>query len=194
MINKKHLSHLVWIDLEMSGLNPEVDVILEIATIITDNELNVIAQGPSYAIWQPDEILNNMNSWCTRQHGRTGLIEEVRNSDVRIEKACDATINFVKQHCLPQKAVLAGNSIWVDRMFLQKYMPNLVSYLHYRLIDVSSVKELVQRWYPNNPKIEFKKGDSHRALDDVQASIEELAHYRKYFFINQAPGTGKANN
>jgi len=184
MSKKKHLSHLVWIDLEMSGLNPEVDVILEVATIITDNELNVIAQGPTYAIWQPDEILNNMNSWCTRQHGRTGLIDEVRNSDIRIEKACDDTINFVRQHCLPQRAVLAGNSIWVDRLFLQKYMPNLLVYLHYRLIDVSSVKELVQRWYPNNPKIDFKKGDSHRALDDVQASIDELAHYRKYFFIS----------
>lgn len=184
MIKKKHLSHLVWIDLEMSGLNPEVDVILEISTIITDNELNIIAEGPTYAIWQPDEILNNMNSWCQRQHGRTGLTDAVRNSDIRIEKASDDTINFVKKHCLPERGVLAGNSIWVDRMFLQKYMPNLVNYLHYRLIDVSSIKEVIQRWYPHNPKAEFKKSDVHRAQEDIKSSIAELAHYRKYFFIN----------
>lgn len=179
----KKTSHLVWIDLEMTGLNPERDVILEIATIITDNQLNIIAEGPSFVIHHPESVLNHMDEWCIKQHGKTGLTDQVIKSEIKLEKAYQDTLTFIKQYCAPRTGVLAGNSIWVDRQFLVKYMPEIVQHMHYRLIDISSVKELIRRWYPHNSHIEFKKDDNHRALEDVRGSIKELEHYRKYFFV-----------
>lgn len=174
----------VWIDLEMTGLNPEIDVILEIATIITDNELNIIAQGPSLIIHQPDTALNLMDQWVRNIHTKSGLLDAVQKSKVSIHEAAEETLEFIKQHCPPQTGVLAGNSVWQDRNFLVKYMPQITNHLHYRLIDVSSIKELIQRWYPDNSHVKFKKPDNHRAMEDIEASIKELAHYRHFFFIS----------
>lgn len=184
MAKNEVLGNLVWLDLEMTGLVIATDVILEIATVITDGNLNVIAQGPRLVIHQPEEKLAAMGKWCQDQHGKTGLIEEVRNSNVSLHEAEEAIFVFLKQNCAPGTGMLAGNTVWQDRVFLDKYMPRISSYLHYRLIDVSSIKELVKRWYPDNKNIEFKKSDRHRAMSDVYESIAELQHYRKNFFIN----------
>lgn len=183
MAKNEVLGNLVWLDLEMTGLVIETDVILEIATVITDANLNVLAEGPRLVINQPDEKLAAMGKWCQDQHGKTGLIEEVRRSNISLHRAEEETYVFLKQHCTPGTAILSGNTVWQDRVFLDKYMPRISSYLHYRIIDVSSVKELAKRWYPHNKNIEFKKSDRHRALSDVYESIAELQHYRKNFFI-----------
>lgn len=174
---------LVWIDLEMTGLNAEFDVILEIATIITDNSLNIIAQGPSFIIHQPDAALALMDPVVRSMHTKSGLLDNVQKSNVTIYEATEETLAFIQQHVAPKSGVLAGNSVWQDRTFLVKYMPQITNYLHYRIIDVSTVKELVQNWYPNNSQIKFKKPDNHRAMEDIDASIKELAHYRKHFFL-----------
>ena len=174
---------LVWIDLEMTGLNPEVDVILEIATIITDNQLAIIAEGPALIIHQPHSALAVMDDWVRNQHTKTGLIDAVIKSSMTIAVAQEETLDFIKVHCPPKDAILSGNSVWQDRTFLRKSMPRIVEYLHYRIIDVSSIKELAKRWYPKSPFIKFEKPDTHRALQDVRGSIKELGHYRKYFFI-----------
>lgn len=173
---------LIWIDLEMTGLNPEIDVILEIATIITDNNLNILDQGPSLIIHQPESALALMDQWVRNVHSKSGLTDAVQKSSVTLQDAEEQTLEFISQYCQPQTGTLAGNSVWQDRNFLIKYMPNLTNYLHYRLVDVSSIKEVVQRWYPGNPNAKFKKPDNHRALQDIQESIKELAHYRKHFF------------
>lgn len=179
----KASNFIVWIDCEMTGLYVETDVLLEIATIITDNNLNEIVQGPSLVIHQPDEVLSSMHIWCRTQHGASGLTQAVRQSTVTLEQAEQETLTCIMTYCEPSTAVLAGNSVWQDRLFLQKYMPRLMHYLHYRLIDVSSVKEVVKRWYPGDGKTDFKKPDNHRALQDIQYSIEELRYYRKQFFV-----------
>ena len=177
------MGNLVWLDLEMTGLTIATDVILEIGTVITDGNLNVIAEGPSFAIHQPEEKLAAMGKWCQDQHSRTGLIEAVRNSIISLQQAEEQTLAFIKEHCAAGTGVLSGNTVWQDRVFLDKYMPSISNYLHYRIIDVSSIKELVKRWYPDNKYIEFKKSDRHRALSDVFESIEELKWYRRNFFI-----------
>jgi oligoribonuclease len=177
------IGNLVWLDLEMTGLTIATDVILEIGTVITDGNLNVIAEGPSFAIHQPEEKLAAMGKWCQDQHSRTGLIEAVRNSTISLQQAEEQTLAFIKEHCMPGTGVLSGNTVWQDRVFLDKYMPSISNYLHYRIIDVSSIKELVKRWYPDNKYIEFKKSDRHRALSDVYESVEELKWYRRNFFI-----------
>jgi oligoribonuclease len=179
----KKKERLIWLDLEMTGLNPEVDVILEIATIITDNQLNLIAEGPSLIIHQNQAALDVMDTWVRNQHTKTGLIDAVIKSSIAPAVAQEETLDFIKKHCPPNDGILCGNSVWQDRAFLRKSMPRIVDYLHYRIIDVSSIKEVVQRWYPGNPHIKFEKPDNHRALEDVRGSIKELAHYRKYFFI-----------
>ena len=181
------MGNLVWLDLEMTGLNIVNDVILEIACVITDGNLDVIAQGPSFIINQPEEKLAGMGKWCQDHHGKTGLTDAVRQSTISLEQAELETIAFIKQHCAIHTAVLAGNSVWQDRVFLDKYMPSITNYLHYRIVDVTSVKELVKRWYPQDRNIEFKKSDRHRALSDVYESIAELKHFRKYFFLTPAP-------
>lgn len=179
-LHKNH--NLVWIDLEMTGLNPDHDVILEIATIITDSQLNIIAQGPTEIIHHDEAVLNMMNEWVSQQHTASGLLEKVRESTTGNDEAAGMTMTFIKEHCEPETALLAGNSVWADRAFLKKYMPEIMDYLHYRMVDVSTVKELIRRWYPNDPHVEFQKGEAHRALDDIKESIEELKHYRTYFF------------
>jgi oligoribonuclease len=174
---------LVWLDLEMTGLNPERDVILEIATIITDDQLTIIQTGPHCIIHQPHNILDSMDSWCKKHHTASGLIDDVIQSNTTVHEAEEKTVAFLKQYCQPKKVLLCGNSVWQDRIFLQKYMPQLLNFFHYRIIDVSSIKELIFRWYPNNIHKEFKKNDKHRASDDIMQSIGELLHYRTYFFI-----------
>ena len=179
------VGNLVWLDLEMTGLIIATDVILEIACVITDGNLNVIAEGPSFIIHQPEEKLAAMGKWCQDHHGKTGLTNAVRASTITLEQAELETLAFIKKYCPIHTAVLAGNTVWQDRNFLDKYMPSIVNYLHYRIVDVTAIKELVKRWYPQDKNIEFKKSDRHRALSDVYESIEELRHYRRSFFISE---------
>lgn len=178
--NQLNDTNLIWIDLEMTGLNPEEDRIIEIATIVTDAHLNVIAEGPVMAVKQSDELLNGMDEWCTRTHGESGLTDRVRKSSITDAEAEQATIEFLKQYVPEGKSPLCGNSVWQDRRFLARYMPALEAYCHYRLIDVSTLKELAKRW---NPKAleGFTKAGVHLALDDIRESIEELKHYRETF-------------
>jgi len=174
---------LVWIDLEMTGLDSSRDVILEIALAITDGNLNIIGQWPSYVIYQPEEHLFAMNAWCQTQHTKSGLVDAVRKSTVTLEQAEHAVLAYIKTYCEPKKALLAGNSVWQDRIFLAIYMPQIVNYLHYQIIDVSSVKNMITQWYSGNKNTIFIKSDTHRAYDDVQESIAELKHYRTHFFV-----------
>jgi len=176
---------LVWIDMEMTGLHPESATILEIASIVTDGQLAVVAEGPDLVVHQADAVLDSMDEWNTKHHRESGLIAASRASAVSIAEAEAATLAFVKRHCAPGKSPLAGNSIGQDRRFLFKYMPELEGFLHYRCVDVSSIKELARRWYPEEVPPEKKK--AHRALGDILESIEELRFYRARIF-RQAPG------
>jgi len=171
---------LVWIDLEMSGLDPDEDVILEIATIVTDGELEIVSEGPNLVIHQPEQILEGMDEWNTRHHAESGLTDRVRRSDVSEERAERQTLEFLRQHVDRDDAPLCGNSVYQDRRFLYRYMPDLEEYLHYRNVDVSSVKELVERWYADVEAPD--KETRHRALDDIRESIEELRFYREQIF------------
>ncbi len=182
-ISKKNRGYLVWMDLEMTGLDPERDTILEIATIITDGELNVVAEGPSLAVHQPDAVLESMNEWCRQHHADSGLTERVRQSPVSLEEAEGLTLDFIKEHIPQRSSPLCGNSIHQDRRFLVRYMPTLESWLHYRNIDVSTIKELASRWYPSLP-VPAKKGE-HLALADVRESIEELRFYHERLFVSR---------
>lgn len=179
----KRDQNLVWIDLEMTGLVPENDVILEIATIITDSQLNILAEGPSLVIHQSDETLAAMGEWCQKQHKKTGLIESVRASTITTEEAEEKTLTFIKEYCDPNTALLSGSSVWQDRIFLRKYMPKIIQFLYYKMVDVTTIKELVTRWYPDNPYTYVKSKDVHRALDDIRESILFLQYLRKHFFI-----------
>ncbi|MEX2476510.1 oligoribonuclease [Marinobacter sp.] len=175
------VNNLVWIDLEMTGLDPEKEKIIEMAAIVTDSELNLVAEGPVIAIHQPDSLLSAMDEWCTRTHGESGLTQRVKDSKVSEQEAEQATIEFLKQHVEPGKSPLCGNSIGQDRRFLVKYMPELEDFFHYRNLDVSTIKELARRWRPDVLAGVKKKG-SHLALDDIRDSINELRHYRETFF------------
>ncbi len=174
-------NNLVWIDCEMTGLIPEEDTILEIATIVTDSQLNVLAEGPVLAIHQPEEILTNMDEWNTTHHTESGLLDRVRQSTVTLAEAEAQTLAFLKEHTFPRTAPLCGNSIAQDKMFLRLYMPAIIEHLHYRMIDVSSIKELVRRWFPE-PMHAPAKRNAHLALDDIRESIEELQYYRTNIF------------
>ena len=174
--------NLIWIDLEMTGLYPETDVIIEIATVVTDKDLNFIAEGPELAIHQPAETMAAMDDWNTNQHGGSGLTQRVIASPISTRDAELATIEFLQHHVDKGASPICGNSIGQDRRFLVKYMPELEDYFHYRNLDVSTIKELAKRWRPAALDGFDKKG-SHLALDDVKDSIAELAHYRKTFFI-----------
>jgi oligoribonuclease len=176
--------NLVWIDLEMSGLDPEIDVILEIATIITGPDLEIIDEGPNLVVHQPESIIEAMDEWNTTHHGASGLIDKVRDSELTLLEAETRTLDFVQLHTEEAKAPLCGNSITQDRRFLYKYMPRLSSWLHYRNVDVSSIKELVARWYGDEMQAPVK-ASAHRALDDIRGSIEELRWYRDYIFTGQ---------
>jgi len=173
---------IVWMDLEMSGLDPDKERIIEMATIITDSDLKVIAEGPEFVIHQPDAILNGMDEWNRRHHGESGLTDRVRASTTTEEEAESATLAFLSEFCEPRTAPLAGNSIHQDRRFLERYMRRLDSHLHYRIIDVSTIKELATRWYPTAVDRMPKKRNNHRALDDIRESIEELRYYRRTIF------------
>jgi oligoribonuclease len=177
------IDRFVWIDCEMTGLDITKDVLLEIATIITDGDLNIIAEGPDIVIHQPEDALENMIPVVKDLHAKSGLSDEVRRSTISLADAQEQTFSFIQQYCEQDKAVLAGNSVWQDGMFLRKYMPRITDYLNYRIVDVSSLKVLVRQWYPNNPHVKFKKAESHRALTDIRESIEELKWYKKYFLL-----------
>jgi oligoribonuclease len=172
--------NLIWIDLEMTGLDPLQERIIEIATVVTDSELNVLAEGPSIAIKQSDELLQAMDEWNTNQHGKSGLTERVRKSIVTEAQAEVATLEFLRQWVPQGVSPMCGNSIGQDRRFLVRYMPDLANYFHYRNLDVSTLKELVRRWKPELINGFNKKG-SHLAMDDIYDSIKELAYYRKVF-------------
>ena len=172
---------LVWVDLEMSGLDPDQHTILEIATLITDAQLAILAEGPVFAIAQPPAVLEAMDNWNREHHGASGLSARVLASTVSMAEAEAATLAFVRQHCPERQSPLCGNSIFQDRRFLVRYMPAFDRYLHYRSVDVSTVKELVRRWYPQGPAAPEKK-HAHLALDDIRESIAELRFYREHFF------------
>ena len=174
--------HLIWLDLEMTGLYPERDSILEIATIVTNSELEVVAEGPVFAIHQPESLLAGMDEWNTEHHTASGLVERVRNSSISMANAETQTLAFLKQHTYSRKSPMCGNSIGQDRRFLRKYMPTLAAHFHYRNIDVSSIKELVRRWYPDSMQAPTKRNE-HLALADIRESIEELRYYRTHIFV-----------
>ena len=175
---------LVWIDLEMSGLDPEQHHILEAAVVITDGELNIIAQGPNLIVHQEQSVLDAMDEWCTTHHGDSGLSAAVQASELTLAAAEEQLLAFIAEHCPAGTAPLCGNSIGQDKRFLVRYMPKLDAYLHYRIIDVSSIKELARRWYPSLSAP--PKKETHRALDDILESIEELRFYRSSIFRAQA--------
>lgn len=177
-------SFLVWMDLEMTGLNAESDKILEISTVITDIELKLVATGPQLAIFQEEHVLDRMNQWNKEHHGSSGLIDRVLNSNITVEAAEEKTLYFVREYVKEGEAPLCGNSIHQDRRFLYQYMPALNGYLSYRNIDVSTIKELSFRWFPDLPR--FEKQNKHTALEDVHESIAELAYYRKHVFRDQS--------
>ena len=174
-------NNLIWIDLEMTGLDTQNDMIIEIATIVTDSELNLLAEGPVLAIHQSDQILTKMDDWNTRQHGQSGLIERVRASKVSEAEAEKQTLEFLQQHVPAKASPMCGNSICQDRRFLARCMPELEAYFHYRNLDVSSLKELAKRWAPSVAG-GFNKTSSHLAMDDIRDSIEELRYYREHLF------------
>lgn len=174
-------SHLIWLDLEMTGLDPDTDLIIEIATLVTDKELNVLAEGPIFAVHQSDETLAKMDEWNQTHHGQSGLIARVKESSVTEAQAEQETLAFLSQWVKAGQSPMCGNSIGQDRRFLYRYMPELEAFFHYRNVDVSTLKELAARWAPEVKK-GFKKTAAHIAMDDVKESIAELSYYRTHLF------------
>ena len=178
-MKKQSVLNLVWIDLEMTGLDPNKERIIEIATLVTDSDLNIIAEGPNLIISQPKDILDAMDEWNTNQHGLSGLINEVKNSNITEQVAEIETLDFISKYVGENISPMCGNTVSHDRRFLSKYMPRLEAYFNYRHIDVSSFKEVAVRWM-NEAQVYEKKG-SHRALGDIKESVEELKFYKKLF-------------
>ena len=177
---QQNANNLCWLDMEMTGLSPETDRIIEVAVIITDSDLNVLAQSPVYAVHQSDEVLDAMDEWCTATHGRTGLTQRVRESQYTEAEVEQNLLDFIAAWIPAQASPMCGNSVHQDRRFMQKYMPRLEAYFHYRNLDVSTLKELAKRWNPAVAKGVVKRG-SHTALDDILESIEEMRYYRDHF-------------
>ena len=177
-MNRK--TNLIWIDLEMTGLIPETDVIIEIATVVTDANLNIIEEGPSLAIHQSKELIDGMDEWNTSQHNRSGLVKRVMESKITVTEAESQTLEFLSKHVDSGVSPMCGNSICQDRRFLSNYMPNLEKFFHYRHIDVSTLKELAVRWKPDIISSSFKNS-RHLALSDIYDSIDELKYYREHF-------------
>jgi oligoribonuclease len=173
-------THLVWVDMEMSGLDPDKDVVLEVALVVTDKDLNLVAEGPVLVVHQSDAVLDAMDSWNKGTHGKSGLIDKVKASTLGEADVEARMIEFMKQHVGERKSPMCGNSICQDRRFMARHLPGLEAYFHYRNLDVSTLKELAARWRPEI-KDGFKKANSHTALADIQESIEELKHYRDTF-------------
>ena len=174
----------MWMDLEMTGLDPGKDVIVEIATLVTDDDLNVVAEGPDLVVHQPDAALAVMEAFVLDMHTKSGLLDAIRASTVSLDEAGAQTLAFIKEHAPePATVPLCGNSIGTDRRFLAAYLPAIENWLHYRSVDVSSVKELVRRWYPSVRADRPKKAGAHRALDDIRESVAELRYYRERVFV-----------
>ena len=173
-------NNLIWIDMEMTGLDPDRDRVIEVATIVTDSELNTLAEGPVIAIKQPDDVLNNMDEWNTTHHVGSGLVDRVRASSHDEESASDETIEFLKAYVRENTSPMCGNTICQDRRFMARHLPRLEAYFHYRNLDVSTLKILMQRWRPD---LEggFRKTATHLALDDIRESTQELQYYRQHF-------------
>lgn len=183
---------LVWMDLEMTGLDQTTDVIVEIATLVTDDELNIVAEGPDLVIHQPDDVLSRMDPVVTSMHTKSGLLEQIRVSTISLEEAGAETLAFIKQWVPePRTVPLCGNSIGMDRRFLAAYLPEIENWLHYRSIDVSTIKELARRWYPEAMAAAPRKATAHRAMDDIRESVAELAFWRSTVFRGPAT-TGEA--
>ncbi len=174
--------NLIWVDLEMTGLNPDQDRVIEIASIVTDSELNTLAEGPVIAIHQSDAVLSGMDEWNTTHHTRSGLVDRVRTSNVDEAAAEEQTLTFLRQWVAPGSSPICGNSICQDRRFLARYLPRLESYFHYRNLDVSTLKILMQLWRPELEQGIVKAG-SHQALEDIRESIEELRYYREHLLV-----------
>lgn len=174
---------LAWMDLEMTGLNPDTDVIVEIATLITNDDLELVAEGPDLVIHQPPEVLETMDDFVRNMHTKSGLLPQIEASTITLEQATEQTLAFLKEHISEAGTVpLCGNSIGTDRRFLAKYTPEIENFLHYRSVDVSTIKELTRRWYPDVLENLPQKGLSHRALDDIRESLSELQYYREKVF------------
>lgn len=181
MADKRDKENLVWLDMEMTGLDPRREGIIEIATIVTDKHLRILAEGPHLVVHQPKRLLDRMDRWNRRQHRKSGLVELVRKSKISVRKAEDTTLEFVREYCFPASSPLCGNAIHHDRRFIIQYMPRLHKFLHYRHVDVSTLKHLAKIWYGKRFR-PFEKQDRHRALDDIRESIQELLYYRKKLF------------
>lgn len=188
MSHLQNKNNLVWLDLEMTGLDPKDHTIIEIATLVSDSELNILGEGPALAIFHDPETLKKMESWSLKTHTKSGLLKRVEESTITLEQAEERTLEFVTRYCPLKTSPLCGNSIGHDRRFLERYMPKLFAYLHYRNIDVSTVKELVSRWYPKGIALPKKKA-AHLALDDIYESIRELKFYREHYFVKHSQGT-----
>ncbi len=174
--------NLIWIDLEMTGLIPESDRIIEIATLVTDSQLNLLAEGPALAVKQETSLLDGMDEWNQQHHGASGLIERVKNSDIDEAEAERQTIEFLSQYVDPNTSPMCGNSICQDRRFLANYMPKLEAFFHYRNLDVSTLKELARRWKPEIQSGLAKQG-THQAMEDIKDSVNELKYYREHFIL-----------
>ena len=193
MTAKKNQNNLVWLDMEMTGLDPNQNVVIEVAVVITDSELNILAESPSYAISQPAEELAKMDKWNVSTHTRSGLLDRIASSGIELAEAEKQILKLLKKHVAKGSSPLCGNTIHQDRKFMVLYMPVLEEYLHYRNIDVSSIKELARRW---NPSIYdgFKKHNKHEALADIHESIEELKYYRQHLWLPSETNLASTNS